>query len=125
MVQSLLQNKRRVRFIAILWTLLIFLLCLIPGRDIPDVHIPLIDKWVHFVLFGLFSLLWLLSFEKKSSLIALAVFAASILVGWCVELLQGQLSFLGRSYDPRDILADGIGGFLGVVLFMVWHRNEK
>ncbi len=54
-------NKKRALFFAGTWTLLILVACFLPGRDVPDVHIPFMDKWVHFVLFGGFSFLWLCS----------------------------------------------------------------
>ena len=114
--------KKGARLWAILWTLLIFVLCFLPAKEIPDVRVPMADKWVHFVLFGVFSFLWLLSFPKFAARHLLLVLVCAVLLGWLVELLQGQLIFLGRSQDNMDTLADGIGGLMGVVLFWLLHK---
>ena len=109
--------KNRARIGAILWTLLIFILCFIPAREVPDLDIPLADKWVHFILFGVFSFLWLLSIKEFRLPHLVIVLICSIVLGWLVEYIQGALTFLGRSQDNMDTLADGIGGLLGVVVF--------
>jgi VanZ family protein len=118
-------NKKRARLLAILWTLLIFFLCFLPARDVPEVNVPLIDKWVHFILFGVFSFLWLLSFESCTLKGLFLIFIASVALGSLVEFFQGVLTFLGRSCENMDILADSIGGLLGVIIFYVTHRVKS
>ena len=49
--------KKRAKSAAIVWTLLIFIACFVPGKEIPDLRVPFADKWVHFILFGGFSFL--------------------------------------------------------------------
>jgi VanZ family protein len=121
--------KKGAKWGAILWTLLLFILCFIPAREIPDIDIPLIDKWVHFVLFGVFSLLWLLAISQPRNFHLWSVFLMASVLGWLVEVLQGQLTALGRYQDPMDTLADSIGGAIGVVLFYIlkryYHQNPK
>ena len=110
---------KRARIIAILWTLLIFIACLLPANEIPHVDIPLIDKWVHFVLFGGLSFLCLCSAPrvKRSSL--MLAFLLSSGYGWLMEILQAIFVSLGRSYENLDIVADCIGAMLGVGLFYI------
>jgi len=120
-----LKHRKRARTLAICWTLLIFFLCLTPGKDIPKVDVPLIDKWVHFLLFAVFSFLWLLSFSSTGIARLLLILACSISIGWLVEELQGVLTFLGRSKETIDILADSIGGLLGVVIFAVAAKRKS
>jgi hypothetical protein len=92
---------------AILWTLLIFFLCFLPGNEIPDIRVPFIDKWVHFVLFAAFTLLWCFAFPGRRPARLLLIFAAGCLLGWLVEIIQGQLpASFRRSQDPLDTLAD-------------------
>ena len=89
-------------------------------------EIPLIDKWTHFIFFGVFSFLWLLSLRTVNVARMSMVLIVSIVVGWLVEYLQGSRAFLGRSQDNIDTLADGIGGLLGViVLYALWRRSGK
>lgn len=117
MKQQVVTNKR-ARAAAIGWTLLIFILCLWPGRELPHSSIPLIDKWVHFVLFAPFTFLWLTAFGRRDFKSLLAGFGAGCATGLLVELLQGAFPALGRSYDLLDIVADGIGSLLGALLFI-------
>lgn len=111
--------KKQARLAAILWTLLIFILCLWPGKELPKSDIPLIDKWVHFVLFAPFCFLWLCAQPARSFKRLAAMFVAGCLLGYLVECLQGAFPSLGRSYDLLDVVADGIGSLLGVLLFAI------
>ena len=109
--------KKRARFIAILWTLLVLFLCLLPSNKIPEFNVPLIDKWVHFLLFGCFSFLWLLTLKQYSFLHLLFWAIITAVFGWFIEELQGFFIVLGRAKDSFDVLADAIGGVLGCILF--------
>lgn len=117
--------KRQARLAATLWTLLIFIACLWPGKELPHSDIPLIDKWVHFVMFGAFSLLWLLSFPSPSLKRLLTMFIAGCLMGYLVEVLQGAFPSLGRSKDNMDVAADAIGSLLGVLIFYLFSKLAK
>lgn len=118
---SMLSQKKAL-LLAILWTLGILVACLIPGNEVPHVSIPLIDKWVHFIIFAGFSFLWLSTFKHSTTSKGFLIFILSILLGYAVELLQDSGITKGRSYDVYDVVADGIGGALGVVLFFLWRK---
>ncbi len=110
--------KKTARSIAIAWTLLIFIGCLMPAREIPHVDVPLIDKWTHFVMFGMFSFLWLLAVNGASSVkVQLIVLLTALFTGCLIEYMQGTFTSLGRSMELMDAVADAIGGLLGVVLY--------
>lgn len=109
--------KKQARFLAVLWTLLIFIACFTPGKDIPQVDIPLIDKWTHLVLFGGFTFLWLCARPERTAKWLTILFLISVALGSFIELMQGALSFLGRNMELLDAVADGIGGILGIGLF--------
>jgi len=109
--------KKQARLAAVLWTLLIFILCLWPGDELPKSNIRLIDKWVHFLLFAPFCFLWLCAYPSlKPRNLALALVAGGG-TGYLVEILQRSFPSLGRSYDIMDIAADAVGSLLGVILF--------
>ncbi len=110
---------KRARFAAMLWTLLILFACFTPSADIPRVDIPLIDKWTHVVLFGIFSFLWLCARPALTLKWVLNLLIISIAFGAAVELLQGLLTFLGRSMEFWDAVADALGGVAGVFVFCV------
>lgn len=84
----------------------------------------MIDKWVHIVLFGGFSFLWLLGYPSGRWQRLLLVLFLGCLLGWLVEILQYLLPALGRSYDLTDIAADAIGVGVGVILFRLLFRRR-
>jgi len=114
--------KKQARLAAILWTLLIFIACLWPGRELPQSTIPLIDKWVHFVMFGGFCMLWLFAFPSVKITHLLLIFLAGCFTGYLVEVLQGAFPALGRSKDNIDMIADAIGSLLGVLVFYLFAK---
>ena len=124
----LLADPRRKRLftgLAVLWTIVILGLCFLPGNEIPDVRIPLADKWVHFIIFGCWAWLVLMARARASRKTLIIAAIAAALFGWLVEVLQGQLSFLGRTQDNMDALADAVGGVLGVAFFALMNRRSS
>lgn len=108
-----------------LWTLLIFIACLTPSAEIPKVDIPLIDKWTHCVLFGIFSFLWLCAKPRLTTKWVISLLIISIGFGAFVEIVQGVATFLGRSAELMDAVADGLGGIIGVGLFCLLAHFTK
>lgn len=116
---------KRARLAAMLWTLLVFILCFLPGKDIPEIHIPLIDKWAHMVLFGVFSYLWHLTTPSKSVTFKAILFIVTVFIGWLVEYVQGHY-VEGRTQDAMDTLADSIGGMIGIIIYaMVYAKYAR
>jgi VanZ family protein len=118
--------KERARTLTISWALLILILCFIPGQEFPDVHIPMADKWVHFILFAVFTLLWMCAKPSMKFTSLLIAFVAGSAFGALVEQIQGMLTFLGRSRSLQDIYADAIGSAIGVLIFyiMAWRSSR-
>ncbi len=110
--------KKRARILAISWTLLIFILCFLPGNELPRVDIPFIDKWAHVLLFAGFSFFWLGAGPTKNLLRLIALLLITIFVGWLVEYIQGHY-VEGRYQDNMDTLADSVGGLVGIVSFYI------
>ena len=110
-----------------LWTLLIFIGCFMPAKEIPDVHVPFIDKWVHLVLFGGFTFLWLCARPKINFKSLIGMFLIAVALGAFIEIMQGILTFLGRSMELMDAVADSVGGLLGIRLFCLcaYFANKK
>jgi len=117
-----IKNKKRTVLVAIAWTVLILVACLIPGNEVPDVHVPFMDKYVHFAIFAGFSFLWLCTLEQLTLQKSIWIFIASVALGYLVELLQGSGITSGRSYDMYDVLADAVGGLIGIILFYTAKR---
>lgn len=117
--------RKRARLPAILWTLLIFILCLWPAKELPEVGVPLADKWTHMVLFAVFSFGWACVQPASGAGYRMLICLISIALGWLVEWLQQLFPTLGRNFDYKDIVANGIGGLLGVLLFYTMSRIAK
>jgi VanZ family protein len=115
-------SKKGARRIAILWAVATLGACLMPGDEIPQVDVPLADKWVHFMLFGIQTLLLLWSQPAGRKQIAAGAFSVA-LFGILVEVLQWiTYPLLHRQFDMGDIAANVIGVVLGATLFFLGQR---
>jgi VanZ family protein len=112
----------QARFIAIIWTLLIFVGCLFPSQQLPHVAVPFIDKWTHFVMFGGYTFLWLCAKPAYTTAYVIKLLVVAVLLGCAIEVLQGTLTALGRSMELLDAIADAVGALLGITLYMGGRR---
>lgn len=108
---------------ALLWTLIVSILTLLPGRDLPDVHIVNFDKMAHFGVFALLEWLylnWLCLGRSisKPGLITLACVA----YGGLIEILQGAF-YVDRYADIWDFLFNSLGCLGGWAVFIM-HRRK-
>lgn len=126
---SLYKHTNKAVIIASLWTALIFVACFIPGSSVPKVQLPLIDKWVHFFIFGGFSFLWYFVLKSPTWTKSICICLLALGLGYAVELVQGSGWVTNRSYELNDVIADGIGGIIGtimyVILFKIIDHNQK
>jgi VanZ family protein len=110
---------------AMLWALLILVLCGIPGRDIP--HISLLeilsfDKFVHASIFFVLLLLTVRGFVVQTRFFKLKDSAKSIAFVLCVvyggvmEIMQGTL-FEQRSASIFDFIANSFGALIALLLY--------
>jgi len=114
----------------ILWALLIFILCSIPGDDLPKssmFNIPYFDKMVHFGMFfvmGIF-LFAELRYQTNLSKLKIIIISLSLIAayGALIEFLQ-QNYFIHRSGDYWDLTADVFGGIVAVFLYS-WLKKQK
>jgi VanZ family protein len=115
-------SKKYARFMAVLWTLFIFVGCLYPSKELPEVGVPFFDKWTHFVLFGVFTFLWLWSGIVSGAARYVVIITTAILLGISIEGLQAVLVSLGRSAELMDAVADAVGAALGAGVFYLMTR---
>ncbi|WP_321279864.1 VanZ family protein [Marinifilum fragile] len=122
--------KRKLFWRNIIWAIIIFILCSIPGNDLPKtsaIHIPHFDKLVHFGMFFIMGIFLMaeLSFQtklKKSLIILIIVFLVAV-YGGAIEYLQ-QNYFINRSGDYMDLAADILGGIVAILLYP-WIKKQK
>ena len=115
--------KKYARFMAVLWTLFIFIGCLYPSKELPEVNVPFFDKWTHFVLFGVFSFLWLWARVPAGQSRYVIIVTVATLLGVTIEGLQAILIFLGRSAELMDAAADAVGAALGAAAYYLIARR--
>ena len=103
---------------AVVWTLTIVALCLLPGFWINEVEkgsswfqLPNFDKLVHSVIFVLFSILWLRVGSSRSRYMWVVV--GGLALGAGTELLQ-NLPVVGRDGNLSDALTDVAGVLVGL-----------
>lgn len=124
-ISRLLGNKFLLA-LAIIYSLGITVLFLMPTSDLPKMHLPGgFDKFVHLLIhFGLVCLwqLYLLKRYKNTLPLKSILFllAAILIYGIVIELLQGSLT-VSRTADYNDVVANFSGALLGVLVF----RNVK
>lgn len=108
-------------WINILWAIIIFILCAVPGEAIPNphFHIPHLDKVVHFGMFFIMSLLLWCGFEKSTAFSGKKICGIAILTafiyGGLIEILQQK--FFNRNGDLADLAADVAGGIVGCLCY--------
>ena len=108
--------------LAILWTLIIFILCSTPGHFIPTTNwleLLSFDKFVHASIFFTLTFLWLLVGFKKNKLSLITVIfiiLVCISYGGLLEIMQAKV-FSERSGDWLDFIANSFGCLIGVWFF--------
>ena len=118
----------RYNLLTIMWSIIIIVLCSIPGQEFPDtsfLDIAHIDKIVHFGLYFILSVVAIKGFsiQNKINRVANSPFLYTILysifLGIIIELLQYSVIPF-RQGDIYDVLANAVGSVCGVLL--VYYR---
>lgn len=120
---TLFNHKKIAVTIACLCTAIIFVACLLPASNVPRVRIPYMDKLVHAIAFAGFAGAWLFTFTtiKKSTYITIGIITA--IIGTIIEFLQISPITYGRSFELADIIADTIGGIIGISVFAYFYHK--
>lgn len=102
--------------------IIILILSAMPGKGIPNIQIPSIDKVVHlFMYFGL-GLALIHDFVNYSKIhlnqiqIILLSFVCVVAFGGFLEILQ-RIPFINRSSDFFDFLADATGAIIASFVY--------
>lgn len=114
-------GSKTVLWLAIVYSIAITVLFLMPTSQLPSVGLAGIDKIVHILIFLFLTILWqLVVFKRrgdrlttKSSFLLLVVM---IMFGILIEVLQGEVT-VSRTGNFYDVLADLLGAVMGVLVF--------
>lgn len=114
-LKNIIQKRLLLIGLSIVWTIVIFVGCSLPGKDLPELSIfDHFDKVVHFSFFMVFFFLWYFSFNsKKNAGIYLVIM--SFIYGFGLEFYQVYF-VAGRSFDIWDGVADTLGSVFGLGL---------
>ena len=110
---------------ALLWAALIFILCMIPGSDLPKIswlEILGFDKFVHAGLFFVLMIFFVRGFllQQTFSLLKSSPMISSVVIcvtyGGALELMQDAI-FVERTADIYDFIANSFGSIMGLIFF--------
>ncbi|WP_372640671.1 VanZ family protein [Ancylomarina sp.] len=114
----------------IIWAIVIFVLCSVPGDSLPHtsmIEIPHFDKMVHFGLFFIMGILLIaeLRYQTKLNKISIAIltFLMIAIYGGTIEILQERY-FINRSGDFWDLCADVAGGVCAIFMFPFLKKQK-
>ena len=114
--------KKATFSLAVGWTLLIAVLCLVKFTDLPSIGVSGADKYVHFTLHFVFTMLWGYYLWLKLNEIALTkiifVVTSSLCYGILIEILQETLTKTRRA-DIFDVVANFSGALVALLLFIL------
>lgn len=114
----------RYNLLAIVWSVIIIVLCSIPGQEFPDasfIDIPHFDKIVHFGLYFILSIVTIKGIQQQNrfkllkSHPYLSIVIYAVFLGVSLELIQYYFIPF-RSGDLLDMLANFTGLLLGAML---------
>jgi hypothetical protein len=100
---------------AVVWTILITILCLMPGKDLPSVSIVNFDKFVHISFFGALNALYLrwAIFGNGLKISPLKITLFTIFYGGMIEILQGTF-YTDRHADVMDFISNSVGALIAL-----------
>lgn len=125
-IKRLSEHKNAFFYLAFVWTIFIAVLCLVSFSDLPKVKINGADKYVHFTLHFVFTILWFcyLKANKEIGNLFLKVLIASIVYGIIIEICQETFTST-RHADIKDVMANSLGSIVAIGVMYFWPRRFK
>lgn len=106
---------------AILYSIAITILFLMPTSGMPAIGWSGIDKVVHVLIFFFLLMLWQLVLYKRSGnelkmRASVLLLGLALVFGILIEVLQGEVT-ISRTANFYDVVADLFGAGIGVLVF--------
>lgn len=111
----------KYNILSTVWALVILILCLLPGKELPTVDIENFDKLAHFSMYFLLALMMYYGWKKQDSFIALhhrtaiKILIITSAYGFVVEVIQ-ELLTADRHFDLLDAIANSTGAVVGSLI---------
>ena len=116
---------------SVLVALVIIILSTIPIPEIKHLEgVPLIDKWVHFLMYAVMSVAMWIDQRNSTQPLSITYYLWMLIIPSCLggilELVQAYLTTC-RSGEWLDAIADTIGAVIGTVgcYLIRWIWNKK
>lgn len=119
--------KKTILSLAIGWTFLIAVLCLVKFGDLPKIKVSGFDKYGHFFFHFVFTLLWGYYISMKQQLSfknLLSIVTVSLFYGILIEFLQ-ETCTQTRHADILDVLANFTGAVTAMLVFVFLIKIKK
>jgi VanZ family protein len=104
---------------AVIWTLVVAFITLLPGKDLPEISIVNFDKLAHLGVFAVLEFLYLRWLGKSYFWIT----TACIFYGGLLEFLQGAF-YVDRYADLWDFVFNGLGCLVALFVFNHWFKRR-
>lgn len=123
---------RRYKY-SVLVALVITILSTIPIPEVKPLEgVPLIDKWVHFVMYASMSIAMWIDQRNCHQPLLLSFYLWMLILPSCLggimELVQAYLTTC-RSGEWLDVIADVIGAVIGTagcfIISLIWNRKTS
>ena len=108
----------RNNLLTIIWSIVIIVLCCIPGKEFPEAsifEIPHLDKIVHFTFYFILSIIGVKGISKQTKSPFLFILLYGVLLGVLIETAQ-HYSIPFRDGNIYDALANSLGSVLGLAV---------
>jgi VanZ family protein len=125
-MHSLINKIIRSKALALGYLIFISFLFFLPGSALPKenwfgrIHL---DKWIHVSLFSILVFIFSFAFRIFKPSAQVLLFISALLYGTVIEWVQDRF-IQNRGFDVYDILADGAGAVLGLLL-AGWYKKNK
>lgn len=115
--------------ISCLLVAVIWVVCMVPVPETPLNEINLIDKWTHFVMYGVLTVVIWWEYKRRHDRICwrrliVGGVLAPVVMGCLVELAQAYLTTC-RSGDWVDAVCNSIGVALGTLIGRMIQKIKK
>jgi VanZ family protein len=119
--------KNAIFSLAIGWTILIAVLCLVKFSNLPSFGVSGADKYVHFTFHFVFTILWGFYSWAKLNDITISKIGRVVILSFCygilIEIFQ-EIYTKTRHADIFDVLANGTGALVALVFFVLIKRQK-
>ena len=119
--------KKTLFSLAIGWTVLIAVLCLVKFNKLSSFGVSGADKYVHFIFYFVFTMLWgFYSWKKQNEIILnkiVAIIVISLCYGILIEILQ-ETCTTTRHADMFDVLANLLGAAIALGIFVLIKKQK-